>query len=62
MLIVIFISWDPFGAQKIYYTQNNHNELNFMETLAIFLVSQQNQNNKTKSNEFAMHNLFWDAL
>ena len=32
MLLVIFKSWDPFGSQKIYSIQNNHNELNFMET------------------------------
>ena len=26
------ISRSHFGAQKIYYTQNNHNEFNFMES------------------------------
>ena len=36
---VIFISRAPFGAQEIYYIQNDHNELNVMETLITFLGS-----------------------
>ena len=45
---VIFIPWAPFGAQEIYYIQNNHNELDFMETYIIFLGSQQNRSKKPK--------------
>ena len=56
------MSWAPDGPQKIYYTKNNYNELNVMETYVIFLVSQQNQSNKTTRNAFDMHNLFWDTL
>jgi hypothetical protein len=36
---VILISRAPFGAQKIYYTQNNHSELNFLEPYDISLVA-----------------------
>ena len=57
---VIFISRAIFGAQEIYYIQNNCNALNFMETEAIFLESQQSKN--TKYTEYTMHNFFWDAL
>jgi hypothetical protein len=28
-ILVIFIYSDPFGAQEIYYTPNNHNEINW---------------------------------
>jgi hypothetical protein len=33
---VAFLSRAIFGAKDIYYNQNNRNELDFMETKAIF--------------------------
>ena len=53
-LKIIFISGEPFGAQEICYTQNYHNELNFMEILNMFLVSQRNLSNNKTCKEFAM--------
>jgi hypothetical protein len=41
----INITRSPFGAQEIYYTQNNHNDFNFLETELIYLGPQQHYNN-----------------
>jgi hypothetical protein len=59
---VKLISWASIGTQEIYFTQNNHNEFNFMETLMIILEAQENQSNKPKSEEFAHPTFFRDAL
>jgi hypothetical protein len=48
MLKVLLISQASFGAQDIYYTQNNHNEFNFMEIKMIFFGAQWHQNNAIK--------------
>ena len=58
----ILISRALFGAQEIYYTQNNHNELHLMETLIIFPRAQRHHSNNTKSEVFANPTFFRDAL
>ena len=50
---VISISRAHFEAQKICYTQNNHNEFNFMETCDVFPGAQQHTSNDTKRVGFA---------
>jgi hypothetical protein len=55
---VILITQALYGAQEIYYTQNNRNEFNFVDTWIILLEAQEPQSNDTKSEEFANPTFF----
>ena len=49
------------GAQEVYYTQNNRNEFNFVETWIMFLGAQEPQSNNTKSDEFTNPTFFLET-
>ena len=48
----MLISRASIEAQEFYYTQNNHNDFNFMETLMFFFGALDHQCKNTKRQEF----------
>jgi hypothetical protein len=51
--------WRPFGAQEIYYPQNNCNEFNFIDLSNLFFWEHtHHQSNYIKQEGNANHNFF----